>query len=87
MSPCSIVDFLYPPSAGPLALAAKWLTASEEPFFVLNSDVICAFPFEELKAAHAKNGGLATIAVSRTSTTFHSLHEEILPGFLFLRRS
>ncbi len=51
--------------AGPLALASKWLTESEEPFFVLNSDVICAFPFEQLKAAHAKNGGEATIAVSK----------------------
>lgn len=50
-------------TAGPLALAAKWLSDSDEPFFMLNSDVICAFPFEALKEAHAKHKGEATIAV------------------------
>ncbi|KAL5111311.1 Mannose-1-phosphate guanyltransferase beta [Taenia crassiceps] len=52
-------------TAGPLALASKWLTDSNEPFFMLNSDVICAFPFEELKQIHAKHEGEATIALTK----------------------
>ena len=55
-----------------MALAAKWLTDTQDPFFVLNSDVICAFPFEQLKEAHAKNKGEATIAVSLLSFSFYS---------------
>ena len=35
-------------TAGPLALAREHLLADNEPFFVLNSDVICEFPFEEM---------------------------------------
>lgn len=31
---------------------------------MLNSDVICPFPFEALKKAHSKHNGEATIAVS-----------------------
>lgn len=52
-------------TAGPLALASKWLSDSDEPFFMLNSDVICAFPFEALKEAHAKHKGEATIALTK----------------------
>ena len=32
-------------TAGPLALARDVLGRDDEPFFVLNSDVICDFPF------------------------------------------
>ena len=32
-------------TAGPLALARDVLGKDDEPFFVLNSDVICDFPF------------------------------------------
>ena len=32
-------------TAGPLALAKDILLTSPEPFYVLNSDVICDFPF------------------------------------------
>jgi len=52
-------------TAGPLALASSWLTETDEPFFVLNSDVICAFPFNELKEAHSKFNCEATIALTK----------------------
>lgn len=43
-------------TAGPLALARDLLNASPEPFFVLNSDVICDFPFKELAKYHRNHG-------------------------------
>lgn len=43
-------------TAGPLALARDLLSASPEPFFVLNSDVICEFPFKELAKFHRSHG-------------------------------
>lgn len=60
--------FLYLPfcshSAGPLALARELLTDSDEPFFVLNSDVICDFPFEDMLKFHKNHGKEGTIVVS-----------------------
>lgn len=36
-------------TAGPLALAKQLLSENpEEPFFVLNSDIICDFPFSDM---------------------------------------
>jgi mannose-1-phosphate guanylyltransferase len=35
-------------TAGPLALARDILQSDDEPFFVLNSDVVCNFPFDKL---------------------------------------
>ncbi|KAJ3206946.1 mannose-1-phosphate guanyltransferase [Dinochytrium kinnereticum] len=52
-------------TAGPLALAAHILGKDDEPFFVLNSDVICDFPFPEMVAFHKKHGGEGTIMVTR----------------------
>lgn len=43
-------------TAGPLALARDLLANSPEPFFVLNSDVICEFPFKELIKYHQSHG-------------------------------
>lgn len=43
-------------TAGPLALARELLSTSPEPFFVLNSDVICDFPFKELARYHKNHG-------------------------------
>lgn len=43
-------------TAGPLALAKNILEASPEPFFVLNSDIICDFPFKELIKFHRNHG-------------------------------
>ena len=48
--------------AGPLALA-KDLLNDGEPFFVLNSDVICEFPFADLLAFHKAHGAEGTIMV------------------------
>ncbi|PJF18422.1 Mannose-1-phosphate guanyltransferase [Paramicrosporidium saccamoebae] len=52
-------------TAGPLALAKEILGKDEEPFFVLNSDIICDFPFEEMVAFHKKHGAEGTILVTK----------------------
>uniref|UniRef100_U5EJV6 mannose-1-phosphate guanylyltransferase n=1 Tax=Corethrella appendiculata TaxID=1370023 RepID=U5EJV6_9DIPT len=52
-------------TAGPLALAKDILTQSTEPFFVLNSDVICDFPFKELEQFHRNHGKEGTIIVTK----------------------
>jgi mannose-1-phosphate guanylyltransferase len=51
-------------TAGPLALAADKLNDGN-PFFVLNSDVICPFPFPELLAFHKAHGAEGTILVTK----------------------
>ena len=44
-------------TAGPLALARDLLTADgPEPFFVLNSDVICDFAFKDMLDFHLNHG-------------------------------
>jgi mannose-1-phosphate guanylyltransferase len=52
-------------TAGPLALAKDHLLKSSEPFFVLNSDVICDFPFQELEKFHRSHGKEGTIVVTK----------------------
>lgn len=52
-------------TAGPLALAREVLTASDDPFFVLNSDIICDFPFKELVDFHRNHGREGTIVVTK----------------------
>lgn len=52
-------------TAGPLALARDILAKDDSPFFVLNSDVICEFPFEQMVDFHKAHGGEGTIAVTR----------------------
>lgn len=52
-------------TAGPLALAKDILMQSPEPFFVLNSDVICDFPFQELEKFHRNHGKEGTIVVTK----------------------
>ena len=52
-------------SAGPLALARDHLQADQEPFFVLNSDVICEFPFEDMIKYHKSHACEGTIVVRR----------------------
>ncbi|KAJ8926792.1 hypothetical protein NQ314_020638 [Rhamnusium bicolor] len=52
-------------TAGPLALAKDILSKSSKPFFVLNSDIICDFPFKELSSFHASHGKEGTIVVTR----------------------
>lgn len=52
-------------TAGPLALARDILCEDSEPFFVLNSDVICDFPFKDMIAFHRHHGKQGTIVVTR----------------------
>lgn len=52
-------------TAGPLALAKETLNASPDPFFVLNSDVICEFPFQQLLEYHRNHGKEGTIVVTK----------------------
>ncbi|KAI8909257.1 nucleotide-diphospho-sugar transferase [Powellomyces hirtus] len=48
-------------TAGPIALAQAILGKGNAPFFVLNSDVICEFPFEEMVNFHKSHGGEGTL--------------------------
>jgi mannose-1-phosphate guanylyltransferase len=50
-------------TAGPFALARDILAKDDEPFFVLNSDIICDFPFEKMLHFHRNHGGEGTILV------------------------
>jgi mannose-1-phosphate guanylyltransferase len=52
-------------TAGPLKLAEKILGKDDKPFFVLNSDVICEYPFAELAKFHARHGDEGTIVVTK----------------------
>ena len=52
-------------TAGPIGLASKHITVDEEPFFVLNSDVICDYPFEKLLEFHKSHGKEGTIIVTK----------------------
>ncbi|CDR44464.1 CYFA0S14e02960g1_1 [Cyberlindnera fabianii] len=52
-------------TAGPLKLAEEVLKKDDSPFFVLNSDVICEYPFEELVAFHKAHGGRGTIVATK----------------------
>ncbi|RXM34601.1 Mannose-1-phosphate guanyltransferase beta [Acipenser ruthenus] len=54
-------------TAGPLALARELLTDNSDPFFVLNSDVICDFPFEDMVKFHQHHGKQGTIVVEEPS--------------------
>ena len=51
-------------TAGPLALAKEVLASNDEPFFVLNSDVICEFPFKQMVEYHKSHGKEGSIVVS-----------------------
>ncbi|RKU49326.1 mannose-1-phosphate guanyltransferase [Coniochaeta pulveracea] len=52
-------------TAGPLKLAEKVLRKDDTPFFVLNSDVTCDYPFEQLAAFHKAHGDEGTIVVTK----------------------
>ncbi|KAJ6901463.1 hypothetical protein NC651_019279 [Populus alba x Populus x berolinensis] len=53
-------------TAGPLALARdKLIDDSGEPFFVLNSDVICEYPLKLMIEFHKAHGGEASIMVTK----------------------
>ncbi|RYP20015.1 hypothetical protein DL767_009550 [Monosporascus sp. MG133] len=52
-------------TAGPLKLAEEVLTKNDEPFFVLNSDITCEFPFQKLTEFHKSHGDEGTIVVTK----------------------
>lgn len=52
-------------TAGPLKLAEKILAKDDSPFFVLNSDVICDYPFAQLAKFHKQHGDEGTIVVTK----------------------
>lgn len=52
-------------TAGPLALARQYLNKDTDPFFVLNSDVICEFPFKDMLQFHKHHGKEGTIMVTK----------------------
>eukprot|EP01094_Clydonella_sp_ATCC50884_P021320 TRINITY_DN4678_c0_g1_i1.p1 TRINITY_DN4678_c0_g1~~TRINITY_DN4678_c0_g1_i1.p1 ORF type:complete len:378 (+),score=130.98 TRINITY_DN4678_c0_g1_i1:55-1134(+) len=52
-------------TAGPLALARDLLSTDGDPFFVLNSDVSCRFPFNDLLKFHRAHGKEGTIMVTK----------------------
>ncbi|ODQ66172.1 mannose-1-phosphate guanyltransferase [Nadsonia fulvescens var. elongata DSM 6958] len=52
-------------TAGPLKLAENILKKDNSPFFVLNSDVTCEYPFAELIEFHNAHGGEGTIVATK----------------------
>uniref|UniRef100_A0A5F9CVG7 Mannose-1-phosphate guanylyltransferase catalytic subunit beta n=1 Tax=Oryctolagus cuniculus TaxID=9986 RepID=A0A5F9CVG7_RABIT len=52
-------------TAGPLALARDLLSETADPFFVLNSDVICDFPFQAMAQFHRHHGQEGSILVTK----------------------
>ncbi|KAI5192248.1 mannose-1-phosphate guanylyltransferase [Nematocida minor] len=55
-------------TAGPLSLLRDVLEKEDTPFFVLNSDVICGFPFRDMLDYHEKHGGDGTILITKVDT-------------------
>lgn len=53
------IEMIAMGTAGPIALAKKHLIGHR--FFVLNSDIICKFPFKDLLSFHLSKGGEGTI--------------------------
>lgn len=60
---CKLNPLCFCLTAGPLALARKYLEEDNEPFFVLNSDVMCPFPFAQMEKFHKAHGKEGTIMV------------------------
>ncbi|KAI5186754.1 mannose-1-phosphate guanylyltransferase [Nematocida homosporus] len=54
-------------TAGPLSLIRDILENETEPFFVLNSDVICEYPFKEMIAYHQLHQRAGTIAATKVN--------------------
>ncbi|GJQ12153.1 hypothetical protein GpartN1_g3944.t1 [Galdieria partita] len=51
-------------TAGPIKLAESLLNDGE-PFFVLNSDIVCDYPFQKMLDFHQMHGGMGTILVTQ----------------------
>ncbi|KAJ2478759.1 mannose-1-phosphate guanyltransferase, partial [Coemansia sp. RSA 2052] len=52
-------------TAGPLALARDVLGKDDSPFFVLNADVTCEYPFEKMRDFHIEHGNEGTILATK----------------------
>jgi len=52
-------------TAGPLKLAENVLGKDDTPFFVLNADVTCDYPFKQLAEFHKQHGDEGTIVVTK----------------------
>ncbi|KAI5798897.1 nucleotide-diphospho-sugar transferase [Geopyxis carbonaria] len=52
-------------TAGPLKLAEEILGKDDTPFFVLNSDITCEYPFAQLAEFHKSHGQEGTIVVTK----------------------
>eukprot|EP00794_Sanderia_malayensis_P006062 gene6062-6764_t len=52
-------------TAGPLGLAKELLKEGSEPFFVLNSDITCDYPFAQMIEFHNSHGKEGTIVVTK----------------------
>ncbi|KAJ2756536.1 mannose-1-phosphate guanyltransferase [Coemansia pectinata] len=52
-------------TAGPLALAREVLGKDDSPFFVLNADVTCEYPFEKMRDFHMEHGNEGTILATK----------------------
>ncbi|OMJ24508.1 Mannose-1-phosphate guanyltransferase [Smittium culicis] len=52
-------------TAGPLALANRILGKDDEPFFVLNADVTCDYPFQKMLEFHSNHGCEGTILATK----------------------
>ncbi|KAJ2908773.1 mannose-1-phosphate guanyltransferase, partial [Coemansia aciculifera] len=52
-------------TAGPLALARDVLGKDDSPFFVLNADVTCEYPFEKMRDFHIGHGNEGTILATK----------------------
>ncbi|KAJ1919468.1 mannose-1-phosphate guanyltransferase [Mycoemilia scoparia] len=52
-------------TAGPLALARDILGKDDTPFFVLNADVTCDYPFEAMRDFHNSHGNEGTILATK----------------------
>jgi len=67
-------------AAGPLALARPILLENSDPFFVLNSDIICDYPFTDMIAFHKNHGKQGTIVVCLMNSLSLSSLKKIFPG-------
>ncbi|KAF7991308.1 hypothetical protein HCN44_002870 [Aphidius gifuensis] len=76
-------------TAGPIALAHKILSTSDEPFFVLNSDIICDFPFKKLYEFHKKHEKEGTIVVTQVEepSKYEFVSNKINAGIYILNPS
>ncbi|ORY31240.1 nucleotide-diphospho-sugar transferase [Naematelia encephala] len=54
-------------TAGPLALARDILGKDDSPFFVLNADVTCTYPFEAFRDFHLAHGCEGSIMVTKVA--------------------